>query len=54
MQLKDITMQDNKQLFLLEMNMDQVHQEIGLLRVHIFKVLKLLLLKVMREFTDQT
>lgn len=34
--------------------MDQVHQETGQLRDHIYKELRLLLHKAMKEFTEVT
>jgi hypothetical protein len=52
MLLSDIKKKVIKQLFLLVPNMVQAHQEIGLLKDHIFSELKLLLLNHLKEFTE--
>jgi hypothetical protein len=52
MLLRNIVKMVTKQLSWLVLNMDLVHQEIGLPKVHIFKVLKQLLLNHSKEFTE--
>jgi hypothetical protein len=49
---KNIVKMVIKQLFWLVLNTDLAHQEIGLPKVHIFKVLKQLLLNHLKEFTE--